>query len=116
MRKIPEKLKQEMVADDFYKQSCLSGKKAERIEWHHNLIFAGRQQNVKWAILPLTQEEHRDIVKHRQRCDWIMINRANLRQLIEYSKAENLLIKKGKLNSKFGEWTPDWYKTNDIII
>jgi hypothetical protein len=46
----------------------------------------------------------------KERLDWIMLNRATDEQLSEYSKAEDLITKRQKLNQKFGEWKKNWYE------
>ena len=54
MRPIPNKLRQEMEADPYYKRCAWHGRPhpGKKID-HHNLIFAGRQVNEKWCILPI---------------------------------------------------------------
>lgn len=60
MRPIPRKLRDDMASDMFYKTCCMPMTDCNgRIEWHHNLIFRGRQVNEKFAILPLCQKHHR---------------------------------------------------------
>lgn len=102
MRKIPDKLRQEMERDPFYKQCCITGRADEKIDWHHNMIYGGNQVNEKWCILPLLQSIHRDIVKHKERCDWIMLNRATDAELERYSKAINYKHIRKVLNKKYG--------------
>ena len=93
-----------MAADPFYERCCITGAfaKNEKIEWHHNLIFAGRQVQEKFAILPLREDIHKNIVQHKEECDWIMLNRATDEQLEKYSRAENLTAKRDRLNKKYG--------------
>lgn len=93
-----------MVHDLFYRRCCITGAMNVKIEWHHNLIFAGRQVNEKWCILPLAEDVHADIVKHKEKCDWIMLNRATDEELARYSKAENLKVKRDRLNKKYGPY------------
>jgi len=104
MRKIPQKLKDEIADDPFYKRCCITGVLATetKVDWHHNLIFAGRQVSEKWCILPLAKEVHDNIVKYKELCDWIMLNRATDEELQKYSKAVDLLEKRKKLNKKYG--------------
>lgn len=106
MRKIPAGLRSEMERDPFYKRCAITGKPAGmvRIEWHHNLIFAGRQVNEKWCIIPLSKEIHDSIVQHKDRVDWIMLNRATDDDLRRYSKAVDLISKRDALNKQFGIW------------
>lgn len=105
-------MREEIAGDPFMKRCCVTGRTNGKIEWHHNLIFAGRQVNQTWAILPLSeavhiQARHTDV---KERLDWIMLNRATDEQLSEYSKAEDLITKRQKLNQKFGEWKKNWYE------
>jgi hypothetical protein len=60
MRKIPNKLREEMAEDPYYQQCCLSytGMCEGRIEWHHALRYASQQQNYKFCILPLCHAHH----------------------------------------------------------
>lgn len=102
MRPIPKKLREELSNDPYYKKCCITG--LGDVEWHHNLIFAGRQVNQKFCILPLNKEVHRNIVKYKERCDWIMWNRANYRQRDEYGKAINVHTRYAQLNKKYGEY------------
>ena len=102
MKKIPPKLIEELASDPFYQKCCLTGKTDEKIEWHHNLIFAGSQVNEKFCILPLAQSVHREIEKYKEKCNWIMVNRATEDELRRYSKAINYLRLKETLNKKYG--------------
>jgi hypothetical protein len=79
-----------------------------KIEWHHNLIFAGSQVNEEWAILPICVAVHdKAREKHmKERLDWIMLNRAPEERLRYYSKAINFIQEKHRLNGIYGKWTP----------
>ena len=101
MTPIPPKLRQEMADDPFYKQCCIMGKTNEKINWHHNFQFAGRQLNEKWCILPLAESIHDSITDYKDICDWIMLNRATEATLKKYSKAVDLIRKREYLNKKF---------------
>ena len=101
MRKIPKKLLDEMLNDDFYKVCCISGQTNERIELHHNFTWQGRQLNEKWAILPLAHSIHERITDYKDRCDQIMLNRADESTLKKYSKAIDLIRKRDYLNKKY---------------
>lgn len=105
MRAIPKKLREEMANDPFYKRCCISGSTSEKIEFHHALIYAGRQVNEKWAILPLAKSIHDNIVKYKEICDWIMLNRANDQELKKYSKAIDYIRYRDVLNKKYGNYT-----------
>jgi len=100
MRPIPQKLKDEMEADPFYQKCAWHGRPhpGKKIEWHHNLIFSGRQVNRKFAILPLCEEIHQQVSKReiREYLDWIMVSRATEKELEEFglTKKFNRLKKK----------------------
>lgn len=106
MRPIPNKLRAEMAADPYYQRCAITGrpKGAVKIEWHHNLIYAGRQVNEKWCILPISEAIHirareRDM---KEKLDWVMLNRGTDEELQRYSKVENLIARRAKLNEKYG--------------
>lgn len=107
MRPIPPKLRKDLEKDPYYKLCCITG--ARDVQWHHNLIFAGRQVNERWCILPLSEKIH-DLARNKEVkeiLDWIMINRATEEQLKIYSKAVDYVIMKETLNKKYGRYTPD---------
>lgn len=93
-----------MEADRFYNRCCITGwhKATVKIDWHHNLIFAGRQVNEKWCILPLAKEIHDNISLYKEKCDWIMLNRATNDELRKYSKTRDLIKERERLNKKYG--------------
>lgn len=108
-------MREEMSNDSFYSRCCLTGRgrktdnrfDPERIEWHHNLIFAGRQVQRKFAILPIIKHHHDHMVGHtKELCDWIMLNRATDVEIAEFSKARDLQRERDRLNEKYGIWNP----------
>jgi hypothetical protein len=105
MNQIPKKLRDEMEADPFYTKCCITGVPAgiAKIDWHHNLIFAGKQVQEKFAILPLTKEVHDNIVKYKERCNWIMVNKMSEAELDKYSKVFNWRREKERLNKIYGK-------------
>lgn len=113
MSRIPKKLREDLAADPFYTRCCISGDSAadagEKIEWHHNLIFAGRQVQARFAILPIKKSLH-DRLKGdkslRAQLDWIMLSRASDEELTRYSKANDLHVYRSALNVVFGKWSP----------
>lgn len=104
MSPIPPKLRDEMSADPFYKKCCITGKTNEKIDFHHNMIYAGRQLQQKFAILPLAQIIHERIIAYKDKCDWIMLNRATPEELKKYSRAIDYNYRLKQLNAKYGEW------------
>jgi len=105
MRKMPMSLRREMEADPYYDRCCVTGqhKKETKIDWHHNLIFAGRQVNEKWCILPLAREVHDRVHEKELKdyVDWLMLNRATEAEIITYSKAVDLAWRKEQLDKKY---------------
>lgn len=61
MRPISAKNRKLIEEDDFFKTSFLSGKKAtpsDRIVIHHCFVYAGRQIDDIWNLIPLLNSEH----------------------------------------------------------
>ena len=95
----------ELIKNPWYSKCCITGKSP--VQFHHNFIFAGRKVEEVWCILPVTKSIH-DIEKRRdikEKLDWIMLNRASAEELKRYSKVENLLAKKIRLNEKYGAFS-----------
>jgi len=110
---IPKKMRDEMESDPFMHRCCVTGKPRSpfvKIEWHH--AFQTYQNgnkgrlNERWCIVPLWDKVHdkarvstvKDII------DWIIFNRATDEILQSYSKAEDLIAKRDRLNKRFGVW------------
>jgi hypothetical protein len=102
MNNIPTKLKIELNDDVFYTRCCLTGvsNRETKIDFHHNLIYAGKQVQEKFCILPLAKSVHDKLPK--ELCDWVMWNRATDEEIARYSKAENYQLTKERLNKKYG--------------
>jgi len=99
MNNIPLKLKKELSADLFYQRCCITGQ--TNIKWHHAFTFAGRQVQEKWCILPIAKEIHDNIEQYKEKCDWLILNRADDETLKKYSKSEDLIKKRERLNKKY---------------
>ena len=105
MRKIPDEVLEEIMKDWFYKKCCVADEKCSgRIEWHHNLIYAGKQVNEKWCILPICHyhHEHEKDKELGGILDYIMLCRATNEELEKYSKAINYIELRERLKLKFG--------------
>lgn len=106
MNAIPKKLKEEMAADPYYKVCCVTGLRAPtvKIEWHHNFIFAGKQVQEKWCILPVSEAIH--ILARqsdtREKLDLIMLNRADPEVFVRFSRA-NLTQRHKYLKQKYAK-------------
>lgn len=94
----------ELSKDPYYSRCALTGKtnKQTKIDWHHNLIYAGKQVQEKFAIVPLSRDIHNNIVKHKEKVDWIMLNRATDEELERYSKAIDYKRERDRLNEIYG--------------
>lgn len=102
MRPIPQKLRSDLSADPYYKSCCLCGSTLE-IEWHHNLILAGRQSNEKETILPLCKFHHEAARKTeiKEVLDLIMLLRMEDTQIRKISKAVDYFRRKEYLKEKY---------------
>lgn len=109
MRPIPLKLREEMGNDPYYKICARSNDGCDgRITFEHAVIFAGRQLNEKWSILPLC-EFHHAVNKHQDNGSlnkeinlWICLNRASEQELSQVSKAINYKGLRDRLNKVYG--------------
>ncbi len=113
MNAIPKNLRMQLSEDSFYWDCCITGasRSQEKIEWHHNLIFAGSQVQQKFAILPLAGWVH-DRAREtnlKEKLDWIMLNRATAAELIRFSKVVDYTRMRRTLNEKFGKWKEGKY-------
>lgn len=97
MRPIPLKLREQIASDPFMKKCCLC--KESKAEWHHAIIYARKQLNEKWAIVPACEKCHKTRIEELLR---VALNRATLQELIRISKAEDYIRKKKYLNEKYG--------------
>ena len=99
-----------MLEDEYYKK-CIRNEEGTcqgRITLEHALIFAGKQVNEKFAILPVCAFHHAvdqfqdggDINKEYH--VWVALNRATESELRSISKAVNYVKLKATLNAKYG--------------
>jgi len=113
MNKIPPKLREEMAQDGYY-STCsrkaifedhicqpdpLTGK---MVEWEHTLIFASKQIQEKWAIIPICWFTHRGGHLDKEKNVIIALNRATDDELRKYSKTINYIELRKRLNKKYG--------------
>lgn len=106
MRKIPPKIRAQIDQDPYYKVCARKdeGNCQGRITIEHVLIFAGRQIDDLWNLLPIC-EYHHGVNKFQDGGDlnkekhlWIALNRATDEELAKYSKATNYHKEKERLN------------------
>ena len=116
MRKIPAAVKAAILDDVFYEQCCLRhtdhGSCGGRITWEHAIIYAGRQLNEKWAIIPLCEKHHgvnsyQDVTAVKKELSvWVAVNMATDDELLAVSKAVNYVRERERLNNKYGVYIP----------
>ncbi len=107
MRKIPCKLR-DKLSDDSYYQKCArryDGGCSGRITWEHSFIYAGRQINERWAIIPLCWYHHLGEGLDKEINVWIALGRATNEELQSISKAEDYIHKRYYLNKKYGQYS-----------
>lgn len=108
---IPGPLLKEILDDEFY-QTCIrsSEKTCEgRITFEHTLIYAGRQIQEKWAIVPLCAFHH-DVNEWQDAGDlqkevgvWVSVSRASKEDLKKYPKRDWAQLRR-YLTAKYGKY------------
>ncbi len=89
MRPIPPKLKQEMSDDPYYKHCARANSACSgRITWEHAYIYAGKQINEKWAIIPLCVYHHLGEGLDKHENQRIALSRATDEDLAKYPKKD----------------------------
>lgn len=112
MNNIPKKLKNELENDPFYSSCALRGinECGGRITWEHALIYAGKQVQKKFAIVPLcakhhSVDEYQDMPTMNKELNvWVALNLAQDHELVAISKAIPYLRERTRLNAKYGVW------------
>lgn len=103
-----------MASDPYYDRCCMAfrGDCDGRITWEHTLIFANKQINEKWAIIPLC-EFHHAVGQHQDAGGlkkdmnvWVALNRATDNELLPYCKAIDYIVMRKRLNEKYGTYSP----------
>lgn len=112
MRVISQRVRKLIDGDKFYSvcSRYKDGGCDGRITREHSLIYAGKQIDEAWAIIPLCEYHHSvgiyqdggDLVKEIN--VWIALNRATDEELRVYSKAVDYIALRNKLNNKYGKY------------
>lgn len=107
---IPKKLLNEILKDDYYKKCARADERTckGRITFEHSHIYAGKQIQEKWAIIPLCAYHHKvdqfqdngDLQKELNQL--IALNRATDEELERISKAIDYKARKKYFNEKYG--------------
>ena len=87
MRPIPQKLRKE-IADDPFMWVCIRKNEdcAGRITWEHAFIYAGKQVNEKWAIVPLCYYHHLGKGLDKRFNQKVALSRATPEDLAKYPR------------------------------
>lgn len=100
MRPISKKLKFEIQGDPYY-DKCARAKEGGcdgRITWEHAFIYAGKQINEKWAIIPLCRYHHLGDGLDKRKNQLIALQRATPEDLAKYPKTDWEQLKKSLLS------------------
>lgn len=121
MKNIPAKLKKEILNDPEYGRCGLLGYHTcgGRVTLEHAMIYAGRQIQERWAIIPVCaagqevdqfQDAH---TMDKERNRWVALNRATDEELAKFSKATpSFFFVRDRLNKKFGPYTLPFINPN----
>ena len=104
MRPIPPKMREQMSRDP-YMEFCIHPGCKNIPEWEHAFIYAGKQINEKWAIVPCCMYHHRGEGLDKHFNQWVAINRATEEELQKYGK-KNWAQLKATLNEEYGPFEP----------
>ena len=120
---MPAKLRKQLSTDPFMskcaRKELLQDHTCQgRITWEHVFIFAGKQIQEDWAIIPLCELAHSvnrfqdSGILNKQINKWIALNRATDLQLIRHSVVENYIYERRRLNSIYG--FPDFGYVDEV--
>jgi len=101
MRKIPLNIRKQISEDNFYRTCCVADEICfGKIEIHHNMIYAGKQVDDLFALLPVCLYHH-----EREKCreigdklDKVMISRMTIEDEKKFDRI-NWLVKKQYLDN-----------------
>lgn len=85
MRPIPQKLKNQIALDPYMKQ-CIYEGCSDPPEWEHAFIYAGKQINETWAIVPACTYHHRGAGLDKSYNEYCALKRATKSELAEYPR------------------------------
>lgn len=87
MRPIPKKLREALARDPFMKR-CIHAGCVEPPEWEHALIYAGKQINEYWAIVPVCTYHHRGAGLNKRYNQHRALQRATTEDFAKYPKQD----------------------------
>lgn len=106
MRPIPKKLREEIASDPFMARCIYERADAPnhnckgRITWEHAIIWAGRQVNEKWAIVPCCENHNSGPAMVKDFNQHVALSRATEEDLAKYPREDWAQLKK-YLNKKY---------------
>jgi hypothetical protein len=101
MRPIPIKIRKELANDPFM-QKCIYENCQGSPEWEHAFIYAGRQINESWAIVPVCSYHHRGAGLDKEYNQFHSILRATEEDFRKYPRFDWQRLKK-YLIKKYGK-------------
>lgn len=110
MNNVPLKLRKELSGDPEYKICALQqyDNCDGYITWEHAIIYANKQLQERWAIVPLCERHHgvnTYMDAHtldKDRNIWVALNRATVEELKAISKVIDYIRYRLVLNTRFG--------------
>ena len=100
MRLIPKKMREEIAQDPFmrcciYERDDAPNQNCQgRITFEHAFIYAGRQINEKWAIVPCCENHNSGPAMVKSFNKFVALNRASEEDLAKYPKVDWVQLKK----------------------
>lgn len=89
MNNIPPKLRERMSENPYYKFCARANSDCEgRITWEHAWIYASKQIQEEWAIIPLCVRHHLGDLLDKKENQRISLRRATLEDLLKYPKKD----------------------------
>ncbi len=87
MNNMPLSLRKKLAADPFYKTCARKNPDCVgRITWEHAWIYAGKQIQEKWAIIPLCEYHHLGDGLDKEKNQIISLGRATIEDLKKYPR------------------------------
>lgn len=103
---IPLSLRSKLSSDSFMRRCVITGEQ-NQVSFEHCWVYAGRQINEDWAIVPLRRDLNVNMQADvKDRCRWVSLGRATEKDLAKYPKRDWKNIKKF-LQSKYGHYTEE---------
>lgn len=101
---IPEKLKQELLKNPYYRICARKGDDCDgRITFEHAFIYAGKQIQEEWAIIPLCWYHHLGKGLNKEINHYIALSRADLRDLRKRMPKKDWSQMFSYLNKKYAQ-------------